>query len=61
MELIDKLFFTSLVVLLICVFIEKSNALEDRSIAGIAGYVNAVIGISSIVTAFALILIRIWQ
>jgi len=58
MELIDQIFFTSLVVLFICHLIEKADALEERSIAD---YVNVAVGISSIVTAFVLILIRIWQ
>ena len=58
MELIDQIFFTSLVVLFICHLIEKADVLEKRSIAD---YVNVAIGISSIVMAFVLMLIRIWQ
>ncbi len=58
MELIDQVFFTSLVVLFICHLIEKSDVLEEKSIAD---YVNALIGIGSLVMAFVLLLIRIWQ
>ena len=58
MELIDQVFFTSLVVLFICHLIEKSDALEERSIAD---YANVAVGISSIVMAFVLLLIIIWQ
>jgi len=57
MQLIDQVFFTSIVILFICHLLEKCHAFEDESIAD---YLNVALGIGSIVLAFVLLLIRIW-